>query len=126
MERTCTSHPGRFGRRTFGSQVVNDVSRVTESRSWEDSTNLAVEPPSDDDSEFRDPMMMQQNTTRSGTIFKILKYGTGQKKNYCRSVMDPCGELSTGEYHAQYERSSGWVWTRLESDRVLRSTSSLK
>ncbi len=24
-----------------------------------------------------------------------------------------CGELSTGEYHAQsqYERSSGWVWT---------------
>ncbi len=21
-----------------------------------------------------------------------------------------CGELSTGEYHAQYERSSGWVW----------------
>jgi hypothetical protein len=69
MERTCTSHSGRFGRRTFGSQVVNDVSRVTESRSWEDSTNLAVEPPSDDDSEFRDPMMMQQNATRSGTIF---------------------------------------------------------
>ncbi len=22
-----------------------------------------------------------------------------------------CGELSTGEYHAQYERSSGWLWT---------------
>jgi hypothetical protein len=22
-----------------------------------------------------------------------------------------CGELSTGEYHAQYERGSGWVWT---------------
>ncbi len=22
-----------------------------------------------------------------------------------------CGELSTGEYHAQYERSSSWVWT---------------
>ena len=24
---------------------------------------------------------------------------------------EDCGELSTGEYHAQYERSSGWVWT---------------
>ena len=24
---------------------------------------------------------------------------------------DFCGELSTGEYHAQYERGSGWVWT---------------
>ncbi len=24
---------------------------------------------------------------------------------------EECGELGTGEYHAQYERSSGWVWT---------------
>ena len=29
------------------------------------------------------------------------------------SNLGACGELSTGEYHAQYERSSesGWVWT---------------
>ncbi len=26
-------------------------------------------------------------------------------------LINLCGELSTGEYHAQYERSSGWVWT---------------
>ena len=28
-----------------------------------------------------------------------------------RACSQACGELSTGEYHAQYERSSGWVWT---------------
>ena len=26
-----------------------------------------------------------------------------------------CGELSTGEHHAQYERGSGCVWTGLEA-----------
>ena len=28
-----------------------------------------------------------------------------------RDAGKECGELSTGEYHAQYGRSSGWVWT---------------
>ena len=27
------------------------------------------------------------------------------------SLPPQCGELSTGEYHAQDGRSSGWVWT---------------
>ena len=32
-------------------------------------------------------------------------------RSYRPGEQPACGELSTGEYHAQYERGSGWVWT---------------